>query len=59
MNIGDKNMRLNTNDCRGSYAREGQGSLNVHTNETGARPIGEKYTAGIEPPATFWENKIG
>jgi len=30
-----------------------------HTNENGARPIGEKYTSGIEPTRDFLESKFG
>jgi len=30
-----------------------------HNDENGARPIGEKYTSGIEPTRDFLENKIG
>ena len=53
-------MRLNTKRLPGSWAREGtRFRLMFHTNENGARPIGEKYTAGIEPTRDFLENKIG
>ena len=52
-------MRLNTKRLPGSWAREGtRFRLMFHTNENGARPIGEN-TAGIEPTRDFLENKIG
>jgi len=53
-------MRLNTKRLPGSWAREGtRFRLMFHTNQNGARPIGEKYTSGVEPTRDFLENKIG
>ena len=53
-------MRLNTKRLPGSWARGGtRFRLMFHNDENGARPIGEKYTSGVEPTRDFLENKIG
>jgi hypothetical protein len=53
-------MRLNTKRLPGSWAREGSRfRLMFHPNENGARPIGEKYTTGVDPTRDFLQNKIG